>query len=46
LSLLLRRVARFFFVKYTRIEKIYQITAKMPNDRKIYQIAEKWAKWP
>jgi hypothetical protein len=42
------RVARFFFVQYTKTGKIYQITTKYttlsqnkPNVHKIYQMAVK-----
>jgi hypothetical protein len=43
---LLSRAARFFLTQYTKTGKTYQITTKIPNDHKIYQIAIKYIIWP
>jgi hypothetical protein len=40
------RVARYFLVQCTKREKIYQMTTKLPNAHKIYQMALKYTKWP
>jgi hypothetical protein len=39
------RVARFLLVQFTKAgEKIYEMTTKLPNAHKIYQLVEKYSK--
>jgi hypothetical protein len=40
------RVARLFVKQFTKLGKIHQITSKLPNGHKIYQMAIKYTKWP
>jgi hypothetical protein len=40
------RVARLFLIHHTKMGgNIYQMTAKLPNEYKIYQVTLKYSKW-
>jgi hypothetical protein len=40
------RAARFFWIQYTKMEKMYQIATKLPNGHKLYQLAAINSRWP
>jgi hypothetical protein len=45
LKTVLFRVARFFLFNTPKRRKIYHIATKLPNGRKIYQMAAIYAEW-